>query len=279
MSFAVDYLAQLEAIAARTNLPRVKALHLPPENKAGRRDGEFCALELDDGSLGLSYVLLKDTLDQLLATEHGSLLNAPVLDVARGFRDASGTRKTVGFAAANALTRCFLNRTGFVPEFDVDSLGQIAPVAGDHVGMIGFFPPLIRKVTAAGAALTVIELNPELAGDYPGYTVSLDAGDLRNCNKVLSTSTVLLNNTLDQMLSFCTKAEVFALVGPSAGCLPDALFARGVTLLGGSWVSDSQGFINAIATGEAWSAYARKCAVRPSSYPGFDVLLNRLESY
>ena len=39
-------------------LPRVRALHLPPLPWNGRKDGEFAALELDDGSLGLSYVCL-----------------------------------------------------------------------------------------------------------------------------------------------------------------------------------------------------------------------------
>ena len=38
-------------------VPRVKALHLPPVPWNGSKDGEFGALELEDGSLGLSYVL------------------------------------------------------------------------------------------------------------------------------------------------------------------------------------------------------------------------------
>jgi hypothetical protein len=38
-----------------------------PAKRASASDGkgEFCALELDDGSLGLSYVLLDDTLARL----------------------------------------------------------------------------------------------------------------------------------------------------------------------------------------------------------------------
>jgi uncharacterized protein (DUF4213/DUF364 family) len=144
--------------------------------------------------------------------------------------------------------------------------------------MIGFFPPLIRRVLSAGAKLTVIELNAELAGDYTDYTVSLNAKDLRQCNKVLSTSTVLLNDTLDRMLSYCRDADVFAMIGPSAGCLPDALFERGVTFVGGTWIHDSAGFIRAIHTGESWSQFAHKCALRPDSYPGFDALLEKVKT-
>ncbi|MBE0555417.1 MAG: hypothetical protein IH625_17185, partial [Rhodobacteraceae bacterium] len=56
MSFAAEYLAQLEAFAALGPLPRVRALHLPPGRYAQDNRGEFCALELEDGSIGLSYV-------------------------------------------------------------------------------------------------------------------------------------------------------------------------------------------------------------------------------
>ena len=65
MSFATDYVAQLEAVAAEGRLPRIRALHLPPVRPVHDNRGEFCALELEDGSLGLSYVLLDDTLARL----------------------------------------------------------------------------------------------------------------------------------------------------------------------------------------------------------------------
>ena len=65
MSFATDYLAQLDAFAAERRLPRIRDLHLPPVRPIQDNRGEFCALELEDGSLGLSYVLLDDTLARL----------------------------------------------------------------------------------------------------------------------------------------------------------------------------------------------------------------------
>mgnify|MGYP003377616923 CR=1 FL=1 len=43
-------------------MARGKALHRPPVPWTGSRDGEFGALELETGALGLSYLLLDDTL-------------------------------------------------------------------------------------------------------------------------------------------------------------------------------------------------------------------------
>ena len=277
MSFAKDYLNQLEQIAARHPLPRVRALHLPPLEAAGSKNGEFCAIELDDGALGLSYVLLDDTLGQLLDRRDAlGVAGADAMTLARAYAEGDGVARTLGFAAANAITRHFLDRAGYTPPDSVDSIGGLRPEAGDRIGMSGFLRPLADRIVASGARLVVIELNAELAGLQAGYEVTTDATALAHCNKVLSTSTILLNDTLERMLGLCTQATRIALIGPSAGCLPDALFARGVSSLGGSWVTDREGFIAALAAGEGWSRYARKCAVTPADWSGFDTLLSRI---
>lgn len=280
MSFASDYLAQLDAFAATGPLPRVRALHLPPPPGAdtSANKGEFCALELDDGSLGLSYVLLDDTLARLRTAGDGlGLAGADALAVARRYASADSFGRTVGFAAANALTRCLYDRAGFTPPASRDSIGQMEPQAGEQIGMIGLFRPLLGRVLESGARLTVVELNPALAGAADGYRVTLDARELESCDKVVSTSTLLLNDTLDRMLGHCRRARWFAMVGPGAGCLPDALFARGVTLIGGNRIDDGPGFLDALRRGESTSACSTKSALTPDNYPGFAALLQHLQ--
>lgn len=277
MSFAQEYLAQLECFAAKGPLPRVKALHIPPADPVAAGKGEFCALELEDGSLGLSYVLLDDTLAKMRKGADGfGLAGADALEVARRYAADSGIGKTIGFAAANALTRCFFDRAGFRPDDSTDSIGQMQPRAGEKIGMIGLFMPLLGRILDSGAQLTVVELKPELAGERDGYRVTLDAEELAACSKVVSTSTLLLNDTLDRMLGYCRNARWFAMIGPSAGCLPDGLFARGVTLVGGSWVSDREAFLAALESGESRSGPATKFALTAANYPGFETLLGRI---
>ena len=278
MSFADDYLAQLAAFAAQGPLPRVRALHLPPPptGDPGENKGEFCALELDDGSLGLSYVLLDDTLARL-RTAGGDLgvAGGDALALARRYASADSFGKALGFATANALTRCLYDRAGFAPPASRDSIGEMAPAAGEHIGMIGLFRPLLGRVLESGARLTVVELKAELAGAAQGYRVTVDARELETCAKVVSTSTLLLNDTLDRMLGHCRNARWFALVGPSAGCLPDALFARGVTLVGGNWIRDGAGFVDALKRGESTSPFSVKTALTRDNYPGGAALLAR----
>lgn len=276
MTFATDLIAELERATAGRPIPRVRALHLPPPEAAESRNGEFCALELDDGALGLSYVLLGGILPRLAASDDPhTIVGMDALQLAREFAaptaGAGGDaeiRRTLGFAAANALSRTVMERMGFAPPRALDSIGGIDPQAGDHVGMVGLFTPLLKQVTAAGAQLTVIELNPDYAGHYDGYRVTLDAAALEDCNKVLSTSTILLNHTVDAMLAHCRKAQRIVLIGPSAGCLPEPLFARGVTVVGGSWITDRVGFIDALRRGESWSGFAYKFALGAADWPG-----------
>lgn len=276
-TFAADYIGQLADIASRMALPRVRALHLPPAGDIDDNIGEFCAIELVDGSIGLSYVLFDPELRQeSMAASRLGIEGTDALELARAYASEGGLRKTIGFAAANALTRCFYDRTGYVPEPSRDSIGGLDPVAGEHLGMIGFFRPLLQTLTTHGCRLTILELKAELVGDNHGVRVTLDPRDLADCTQALATGTILLNDTLDAILAACRNARRISLIGPSAGCLPDALFQRGVTSVGGAWVTDAPGYVDALRRGESRSTFSRKFATSRDSYPGFAQLLARL---
>ena len=277
-----DILRQAERLRARATLPRVRALHLPPRQAvAGSRGaarGEFCALELDDGTLGLAYVLLDDHHEALLRGDgQGGLVGADPFEVAQGLRaPAGGVHRVLGWAAVNAMTRWFHDRTGYVAPESSDSFGQMQLGPGASVGMVGLFGPLVERVLASGARLTVLELRTDLVGARDGLRVTLDPAALAGCPQVLCTSTVLFNDTLDAVMTHCRGTRWFALVGPSAGCWPDALFARRVTLVGGSWITDAMACVAALTAGETLRAGTRKCAIEPAGYPGFEALLQRL---
>jgi uncharacterized protein len=275
--FAHACLQRFEGLARRVPLPTVRALHLPPDPPPGHSRGEFCALELDDGSVGLCYVLLQDTLLRLRGLDPAiGLSGAPALEVARWLISRQGAERAIGLAALNALSRWFFDRAGWRPPASRDSLGTLDPQPGDHIGMIGLFTPLLSRVLASGAQLTVVELKPELVAEHAGWCVTLDAQALHACNKVLATGTLLLNDTLDEMLAHAAGASWLALVGPSVGCVPDDLFERGITLLGGSWVTDRASFLEALRAGQTRTHSVQKVSIQRQSYPGWSALVERL---
>jgi len=269
-AIAADLIALIEQRLGRDPAPRVRAVHLPPSPWTGTKDGEFGAVELEapagaghlGGAIGLSYVLLDDTLAALAGLDGRALVGTDALALARRWRDGQGVERALGFAAVNALSRHLFDRDGQVPPDAGDSIGGLDPQPGDHIGMVGFFPPLVKPVTARGARLTVLELRADLAGSHPGFEVTLDPAALLACDQVLMTSSVLLNHTLDALLAFCRQARAVAVIGPGAACLPEPLFERGVTTVGGSWITDPAGFIAALRSGAPWGRMARKVAWR-----------------
>src|SRR5574340_536708 len=219
-SVAQDFLHFIDGIAERTPLPRVRTLLLPGPDVARSKDAEFCALELEDGSMGLSFVWLGNTLGEVRASALlPSLPGRDAREVAYWYAHEDVARRTLGFAAINAISQFFFARAGYVPEDASDSIGLVDPQPAAHIGMIGLFTPLLEPILASGARLTVVELNPALAQDNGRYRVTLDHRELARCDKVMSTSTILLNGTLDNVLAACRNTRHFGVIGPTAGCL------------------------------------------------------------
>lgn len=275
-------LDQMDVIAARFPPAPVARLHIPARAPTGQpHDAEFCAIELADGSMGLSYVLLGDTLHALLARHDHARGTPPLAGVdpmalARPLVGGDPVERALALAAINAMTDAVWRRIGYEPPAAGNSLGDIALGSSDHLGMIGFFPPLVRRITEAGGRLSVVEMNAEMVARqktrFPGTSISMDRHTLRDCNLVVGTSTMLLNDTLDAMLAAAPNAQRFAVIGPSAGLWPDALFERGVTLLGGTRVTDRAAFRDALAAGDSWSACTQKFAIHRESWPGWRLL-------
>jgi uncharacterized protein (DUF4213/DUF364 family) len=261
-----------QRIDAALGPAHVRRIVLPPLVEKPGKEGEFCAVQLDDGAVGLSFAILGDTLAALHAgASRRERMHA--MELVRGYAEGDLAARTLGLAAINALTRRLYLRAGFVPDASVDSFGSLALAAGDRLGMVGHFTPLIREARALGVPVTVLELRPELLREEPGLVVTLDAKRLAGCNKIVSTSTLLLNDTFEQVSAAWNGADAVALVGPSAGCPPDALFAAGVSAVGTIWVVDAPALLERIGAGEKWSGAAKKVTLTGERYPGLDVLL------
>jgi uncharacterized protein (DUF4213/DUF364 family) len=274
MSIAAEFLDAARRIHEAVGAPPVAGVHIPLYQENPGRDAEFCAVRLADGAVGTAYVLLEDTLKRIQERRGGDA--ASTMEMANGFKSADPVDRALGLATINALCQSLFRRAGFTPDLATNSLGSLELKRGDHLGMIGYFRPLVERVRAQGIPLLVVELRADLVQEQPGFIVTLDAARLAGCNKIVSTSTVLLNDSLDRILEQARNTEQFVIIGPSAGCVPDPLFARGVTAVGGSVVIDAETFMRRAAASESWGDAARKYHItRGPGYPGLERLLSR----
>jgi uncharacterized protein (DUF4213/DUF364 family) len=260
-----------QRIDAALGPARVQRIVLPPLADKPGREGEFCAVQLDDGSIGLAFTLLDGTLAALHA--RGADSGRAAMELVRGYAAGDGAARALGLATINALTRRLFDRAGFVPDDSIDSFGSLALEPGDRLGMVGHFTPLIEQARALGIPVTVLELKAELVREEPGLVVTLDPARLAGCNKIVSTSTLLLNDTFEAVAGCWRGAVAVAIVGPSAGCPPDPLFAAGVSAVGAAWVIDAEAFLARVAAGAKWGETSRKVTLTPQPYPGLDALL------
>ena len=136
------------------------------------------------------------------------------LELVKRCLDVGPLLKTVGLGALNAVSQHLLRTAGFSLNRATDPVGQLDLAGARHIGMVGFFAPLIRKWENYPGTLTVIEKDPKFLERSGPFEVIEQTDRLGDCDRVLITGSTLINDTLDDVLSHCDPKAWVALVGP-----------------------------------------------------------------
>ena len=278
MSAVARELLQLARQVCNTiEIPAVQQVYIPEPNPSPDRDSEFGIVVLEDNSAGLYYAWMGS--DQSGMNERYADLSfggMPALALAELYGETHQADRSLGLAAIGAISQSVFRRAGMSLDTAADSMGELKLVHGDHLGMVGYFPSLVRKLLAEGMQLTVIERKEHLLQQQPGLHMSQDIEALQSCNKILSTASTLLNDSVDEVLDCCQSAQTIVMVGPTAGFFPDPLFARGVKALGGTSLKDVTGAIERCRNDQGLRDTARKYLLQRDSYPGLQTLLDKI---
>lgn len=202
----------------------------------------YSAVRLDNGQAGLawtpppvsggcSHLKLAGTLSGRSATELLQMLAAeqPLL-------------RTIGLATANALLAC-LPQPATSKEEVIDGL-QIT--AADHVAMVGYFGPLVKRLQASGCRLDIIELDSSRPGVL---TPQQGRPILAECSVAILTGTSLVTGTCDELLADLGRPREAVLLGPSAPFCPPAFSGTPLTRVAGARVLDPNGVLQVVSEG------------------------------
>lgn len=278
MSINEDYLRLTDILAAALPPIQVSAVYLPELIDDGVYRDEFGFVVLEDGSIGPFYVSLEPILRTLWGRypRPGDGRGDPV-ELARGLNRGDLTARALAMGAFNALSRRLMRCAGFEPP----DRGVGKEVKGTDsqvlVGVVGYFRPVVDRLVEAGREVLVLERQPERVPERPHLRLTTRPADLAECGLVLCTASVLINDTLDEILGACVGSAV-ELIGPTGSGLPDALFARGVSGVGGIAFDDPDRLREVLARGEPWGMAGRKYQIRAEDYPGVNVLTSRCRS-
>lgn len=203
----------------------------------------YVGVKLDNGQSGIAAVL-PDTTPRscTVLKEAGTYAGSAAVDVLKYLVDCGNTlHRSIGLATANALAVLPENRT---EDREATTYFNLKP--GEKVAMVGLFSPLVERIRATGAKLTIIEKNPERMD-------LLSAEDrkqaLQDCDVAIITATTLLNNTFEEIAAALGSPRSVALMGPSTPLLPDIFRDTPVTHLGGAVVADSARVLQVLSEG------------------------------
>ena len=257
-------------VTAQFTMPPIEKVFFPPLYKGGQpKDAEFMAISLEGGAAGLSFVLLPGSKSASYnALQPADFVGKDPREYALAFGTVDPIKQMVSLAAINAICQQVMRETHFVVDSTTDSLGLLSISKNDRVGMVGLFHPLIKTIRNVGAQMIVIEKKASLVKKFPHLPITLDAAELQTCNKILCTSTTLLNNSLDDILAHCSPDALVSVVGPTAGYFPDPLFARGVDVVGGRVVTNGALLIQRLEQRERWGDVTQKICFRKETYAG-----------
>jgi len=270
MSLSDEFRKMVSVLTEKYSIPQIADIFFPPFYKGGQpKDAEFMAIGLEGGATGISYVLLPDEkMAEYNDLQPKVFIGKNPREFALEFGKGDPIKAMASLAAINAICQHVMRETYYAIDSATDSLGLLAISAGDVVGMVGLFTPLIKTIKNAGADMVVLEKNARLVEKYPDLPVTLDPTELRACNKILSTSTTVLNNSLDEILAFCSPDAFVSIIGPTAGYFPDPLFARGVDVVGGRVVKEGEQFLQLLAERKRWGDATQKICFQKQTYTG-----------
>jgi len=262
MSLKNEFIKMITQLGARFAVPRIASIFLPPFYKDGQpKDAHFMAIVLEGGATGISYMLLPDQkMEAYNALQPRDVIGKDPQEFALGFGSDDPMKQMMSMAAINAICQYVMKETDFPFDHVTDSLGLLSVARGDRIGMVGLFFGLTDTIKNTGAELIIIEKKETLIQKFRDLPITLDVTKLADCNKILCTSTTVLNNSLDEILAHCSPDAFVSVVGPTAGYFPDPLFACGVDVVGGRIVENSEEFLQRLAQRKRWGdATLRTC--------------------
>jgi len=192
----------------------------------------YIGVRLDNDATGIAAVLY-DALPHgcTVVPAAGSFAGSPAADVLNYLVSGKNPLEVaIGLACANALIHAPADALD-----DREATTYLDLQKGVKVAMVGLFSPLVARIKATGAELTIIEKNPERLDLLSPEEKRLA---LQECNVAIITATTLLNNTFEETVDALGAPRLTALIGPSTPLTPEIFHDTPVTHLGGAVVAD-----------------------------------------
>ena len=230
----------------------------------------FVGVKLSNGCAGVAY-----TPPDIIRSAGNRILKerTPIIRGVNAARIAAGHvpgpfANVIRLATLNALSAPFFENG----RYEIDTSGDLSGVPslfrGRRICLVGAIIPLLKRIKQLEPAdVAIIDRKQETREEAEaGYGRFVSPEQMREtlakCETAVFTGATIANGTIGQLLDAVPDRAAIAIVGPSAGFVPDPLFRRRVAMVGTVVVDDGDRALELLAEGgggyRLFSGCARK---------------------
>jgi uncharacterized protein (DUF4213/DUF364 family) len=125
---------------------------------------------------------------------------------------------------------------------------------GTRVAMVGFFPPVVARLRAAGAEVSVLDRDREMGNEAQFLRDIAEWPDV-----LIITATSILNASFELFMDSVGPGTRVLVLGPTTPMVPEAFGAFPVTMLGGMVAHDHDRVMSAVRQAALTPALQRHC--------------------
>ncbi|MEM2909581.1 MAG: DUF364 domain-containing protein [Nitrososphaerota archaeon] len=230
----------------------------------------YTGVKLSTGHGGVSYTMARGLTETTCCPKvpmAGEIAGMSVSDAIKLAEEEDTILSAIGIATINAASQSLIfgeMRSRYNVILGNDALDTVSIKPSDSVVMVGAFPPYVKRLMQNVRELIVFDDNKSALMELglptePG--VSLEKS-LRNASVAIITGSAFVNKTIERLLELSSNAREVLVVGPSASMVPDPLFKRGATVVGGIRIMDVEGMLRVVSEAGGTRALLKACAER-----------------
>ncbi|TFF92289.1 MAG: hypothetical protein EU543_05650, partial [Promethearchaeota archaeon] len=149
MTIKNEFITLIKTLERKINLDVISDVYFPEFRPKEMRErfSNFGAIQLKDESIGIVFIGLSHKVRKEVSNiKTNNLIGVNPIDLAKKFNSARELEKTLALGAINAISQSIFKQANYQFDFVSDSLGLLNLSEDDKVGMVGYFPPLVKKI-------------------------------------------------------------------------------------------------------------------------------------
>jgi uncharacterized protein (DUF4213/DUF364 family) len=196
-----------------------------------------------DGGIGMAYTYFEDKKSCMALNEAIDFEGRPAAALLENIKSEHPLERSMALALINALNH--ENALKLPQDKDNSILFEEFRLESEtNVAMVGYFGPLVKRLKEKKVPLEILDISRGL-GDRKDFYTKLNSW----ADALLLTSTSILNNTTEEILSHLHEKAKTALLGPSTPMVAEPFAHLPVKMLAGTVPLDRDNIIKAVRHG------------------------------